>query len=233
MEGESNMWYYIKNDQRHGPISENDVRGLVENGTITRDTLVWREGMSDWQQAGSSDLREHFTDVPSFVPAVSTTPALYSTHYDPKSFKTLWLWYTLLAGIGCPLCFVFVGIPVAIAGYVLLCILLYRFWAVIQDGKPRTTPGKAVGFLFIPFFNFYWAYVAWVGLSKDINAYCRQRNIGAPEVNESLALTWFILCFLGIIPYVGILVGIANLVIMIILARQLATSAAAIVSAKQ
>jgi hypothetical protein len=41
------------------------------------------------------------------------------------------------------------------------------------------------------------------------------------------------LCFLGIIPYVGILVGIANLVIMIILARQLATSAAAIVSAKQ
>ncbi len=227
------MWYYIKNDQRHGPISENDVRGLVENGTITRDTLVWREGMSDWQQAGSSDLREHFTDVPSFVPAVSTTPALYSAHYDPRSFKTLWLWFTLLSAIGDSLLIIYIGIPLAIAGYVLLCILLYRFWAIIQDGKPRTTPGKAVGFLFIPFFNFYWAYIAWVELSKDINAYCRQRNIDAPQVNEGLALTWFILFLLGVIPFVGIFAGIANLIVMIILARQLATSAAAIVSAKQ
>jgi hypothetical protein len=233
MEGKPNMWYYIKDDQRKGPISESDIRGLVENGTITRDTLVWREGMSDWQQAGSSYLREHFTDVPPLVPTVSTTPALYSAHYDPKSFKTLWLWFTLLSAIGYPLCIIYVGIPIAIAGGVLMCILLYRFWAVIQDGNVRTTPGKAVGFLFIPLFNFYWGYVAWVGLTKDINTYCRQRNINAPEVNEGLALTWFILCFLQIIPFVGILVGIANLIIIIILTRQLATSAEAIINAKQ
>ena len=49
-------------------------------------------------------------------------------------------------------------------------VLLYRFWTLIQDGKARTTPVKAVWFFFIPFFNFYWWYVAYVGLAEDIRA---------------------------------------------------------------
>lgn len=48
-------------------------------------------------------------------------------------------------------------------------ILLYRAWHCLQYGAPRSTPGKAIGFLFIPFFNFYWMFVAFGGLAKDWN----------------------------------------------------------------
>ena len=40
---------------------------------------------------------------------------------------------------------------------------------MIQAGGVRTTPGKAVGFLFIPFFNLYWVFTTYVGLAKDWN----------------------------------------------------------------
>ena len=42
-------------------------------------------------------------------------------------------------------------------------------WAAIQDGYARTTPGKAIGFMFIPFFNIYWMFQAIWGYSKDYN----------------------------------------------------------------
>jgi hypothetical protein len=38
---------------------------------------------------------------------------------------------------------------------------LYRAWKCLQPGGlARTTPGKAIGFLFIPFFNLYWIFQA-------------------------------------------------------------------------
>ena len=50
-------------------------------------------------------------------------------------------------------------------------ILLYYFWKMIQDGRASTTPGKAVGFLFIPFFNFYWVFRALYCLARDQNSF--------------------------------------------------------------
>ncbi len=46
---------------------------------------------------------------------------------------------------------------------------LHRAWSCLRHAAPRTTPGKAVGFLFIPFFNLYWLFVAFHGLAKDWN----------------------------------------------------------------
>jgi hypothetical protein len=37
-------------------------------------------------------------------------------------------------------------------------VILWKMWSSIQDGNARTTPGKAIGFLFIPFFNIYWIF---------------------------------------------------------------------------
>lgn len=43
------MWYYEKNDQQHGPVSQEELKALVQSGSITKDDLAWREGMGDWQ----------------------------------------------------------------------------------------------------------------------------------------------------------------------------------------
>lgn len=63
--------------------------------------------------------------------------------------------------------------------------------------------------------------MAYVGLAKDINLYLDQRGIvNAPRVNDGLALAWYILFFCTFIPYLGILFGIAYIVILLILMNQ-------------
>jgi len=64
-----------------------------------------------------------------------------------------------------------------IAGIIFLFMLLYRLWQLVPAEIARTTPGKAVGFCFIPLFNFYWAFVAFKGLSIDMNKTLQQRGI--------------------------------------------------------
>ncbi|MBN4074094.1 RDD family protein [bacterium AH-315-E10] len=41
-------WYYAVGEDRNGPIADEEFEQLVQNGTITQDTLVWQEGMADW-----------------------------------------------------------------------------------------------------------------------------------------------------------------------------------------
>ena len=42
-------WYYTENNQQRGPVTEGEFEQLVREGKITPDTLVWREGMAQWQ----------------------------------------------------------------------------------------------------------------------------------------------------------------------------------------
>ncbi len=48
-------------------------------------------------------------------------------------------------------------------------VFIYNFWKSIPQEFARTTPGKAVGFMLIPFFNLYWYFVAFYHGSKDID----------------------------------------------------------------
>ena len=41
------------------------------------------------------------------------------------------------------------------AAAIVLLAFWYQAWSAIQDGHARTSPGRAVGFVFIPLFNFY------------------------------------------------------------------------------
>src|SRR5690606_33188016 len=42
------QWYYAIDGQRQGPVSEHEFARLVAAGTITGDTLVWRQGLEEW-----------------------------------------------------------------------------------------------------------------------------------------------------------------------------------------
>lgn len=41
-------WYYSENNERLGPVDESAFQSLVAQGRIAPETLVWREGMSNW-----------------------------------------------------------------------------------------------------------------------------------------------------------------------------------------
>jgi hypothetical protein len=94
---------------------------------------------------------------------------------------------------------------------ILLHFVTLGIFTVIYQGLkfsklPRVKPddfeaGKAIGFLFIPFYNYYWLFRFWLGLTDRINFQFKLRG-EAPPVSRGLALTTAILT---VIPYVGFL----------------------------
>jgi hypothetical protein len=49
-------WFYYKEGRGFGPVEAAEIRGLLQSGAITADTLVWREGLNDWTEVQSSEL---------------------------------------------------------------------------------------------------------------------------------------------------------------------------------
>lgn len=99
----------------------------------------------------------------------------------------------------------------SVAGAVLLHIFTlgwfsYIYYGIAHSKFPKIkqndfSAGRAIGFLFIPFYNIYWRFVFWLRLVDRINLQLKLRNIKY-EVPKSLILTTLIL---GVIPYLNLL----------------------------
>ncbi len=97
-----------------------------------------------------------------------------------------------------------------------MIIFIYDMWRVIQDGHARTTPGMAVGLLFVPVFNLYWVFQAVWGLAKDFNAYLARYHVNAKPLSEKLFLAYpasvILSLYYGPHPILGVLAGLTVLV---------------------
>lgn len=76
----------------------------------------------------------------------------------------------------------------------------FRMWQLLPPVFAATTPGKAVGFLFIPLFNLYWFFVSFRALAQGAN-----KTLGALKerrgfANDGLALAFSIVmaCWVAI-----------------------------------
>jgi Tfp pilus assembly protein PilE len=105
----------------------------------------------------------------------------------------------------------FLGIVALIFSAIYWLICLHKCWSIIQGFGARTTPGKAVGYLFIPFYNLYWAFVAYKGLADDANTFARKYGVGK-EINAGLSMA---IAITSIIPYLNIIIApiLANILI--------------------
>ncbi len=105
-----------------------------------------------------------------------------------------------------------VPIPIVIATIFHLT-MVYKMWKSIQDGTPRTSPGKAVGFLFIPFFNLYWLFQVYPGFATDYNRYLKEKNLQAPPLSHGLmaALAIFIIFAVPIVNWIVQIMAISKI----------------------
>lgn len=46
-------WYYLKGQERHGPISEQELQDLINSGVLRPDSLIWTQGWEEWKPARS------------------------------------------------------------------------------------------------------------------------------------------------------------------------------------
>ncbi len=104
--------------------------------------------------------------------------------------------------------FAMVGGLIGIYAFVVLAILIYKMWKAIPQTVARTTPGKAVGFLFIPVFDLYWWFQALWGWSQDWNSYAAKSEGKLPRMSEGLPLS--IAVFSAISGSIGTIAAIAG-----------------------
>lgn len=231
------MEYFIldERNQHIGPFSVDQLKSKK----INRTTKVWCEGMQNWSNAETVEELKNLFITPSppnfpppplhtinssndFYSANSgnfTTNPVYDEYFnvnnlnsqDLERYKKHLFFDTFSIGIGILLHFLTFGIFTTI-----FCGLKHSKFPKIKSDD--FSGGKAIGYLFIPFFNFYWLFVFWRHLAKRINLQFKLRN-EQPPVSLGLATT---VCILTFIPYVG---GIVNyLVLMPILFSQIQSS---------
>jgi hypothetical protein len=69
-------WFYVDSGKQVGPYRQDQILSLIRSGRILRNSMVWQEGMSDWQQASLTKLSEVLQGV-NTVP-----PPLYGDEID-------------------------------------------------------------------------------------------------------------------------------------------------------
>jgi len=81
------------------------------------------------------------------------------------------------------------------------CIFIYQMWSAINDGTTKPKPGQAVGFLFIPYFNFGWIFIALSKYPYEYNRYIARHNLPVTPMKKGVHIA------LPIVDLAWILVG--------------------------
>ncbi|MGV8961547.1 MAG: pilin [Stenotrophomonas sp.] len=125
------QWFYAEgNRERCGPLPSENLVELFRSGRIALDTLVWREGMAEWQPLRAFASELGLTDLPgadlpeAAQPAAppglpplppQPTPASINAAAPPKRGLSGCAIVAIIAGVGGVLLIAVVGILAAIA----------------------------------------------------------------------------------------------------------------------
>jgi hypothetical protein len=77
-------------------------------------------------------------------------------------------------------------------------VLLYKAWAAIQDGYTPVSPGKALGFMFIPLFNIYWMFIGIGSWGREFNSFAERQRIVGFTASPGLFLAH---CIFTLVPF--------------------------------
>lgn len=84
-------WYYVQDGERRGPVDDDALEALIQQGVLGPDSLVWRAGWVDWRKAetaegvfipppvplrdsGSTQVRRALPTVSSSVSSAKSAP---------------------------------------------------------------------------------------------------------------------------------------------------------------
>jgi len=112
-------WYYSKNGQQVGPVSDFDIQAKAKSGEILPTDLVWKEGMPDWKPL--SQMPELLGGGSAVIPAAQNPgggqiplpqPTAYTSRNTHPHIPN-YLWQSIVVTVLCCLPFGVVGIVYA------------------------------------------------------------------------------------------------------------------------
>lgn len=104
-------WYYAKDGQQVGPVTEDELRQLRENGQVSDADLAWNESLSDWMPIGSlpqfaeaappEQSSEPSPPASTLTPVVSAGVAASSGTTPPGQPIPTYLWQSIVCLVLC------------------------------------------------------------------------------------------------------------------------------------
>lgn len=135
-------WYYVLDGTQHGPVETDEIRAMLASGMIHRDSLIWREGMEEWQPLGA---------VPEWTgQLVSASPVAYPGGTAVAQTSGLAI-ASLVCGISSVIllttCFlgIIAGVPAVICGHMALNQISRAYPPVA--GRGMAIAGLVTGYL--------------------------------------------------------------------------------------
>lgn len=117
------LWFYAspEGSSKVGPIPQNELQRLIAQGVVTREYLVWTDGMADWRKLGE-------------VPSLSPEPAASVAGHPPTATPVRSLSVAIPSGLGGWM--TFVGVMHIVLGIlsVLSCVGLINGVLMIVGG---------------------------------------------------------------------------------------------------
>lgn len=83
---DASSWYYVdRNGQRQGPVTAHAIREAYRQRLVDGDTLIWREGMSDWLALRQFEIEFDLDDPDTAAkpPPVPRAPEPIATSLPP------------------------------------------------------------------------------------------------------------------------------------------------------
>lgn len=71
-----NEWFHAEGNRQLGPVSREEIQALYTAGRISLQTLVWRDGMANWQPLRSVAAEFDLVDRPVPPPLIDTAAAV-------------------------------------------------------------------------------------------------------------------------------------------------------------
>lgn len=231
-------YFVLINQQQIGPLTRQEVLEMLDAGRASVSDLAWSTGLDNWRPL--SEVLERAPDVAR--PRESGTDQMHSNASSagaPISWIPAFVFYAV-ASVFALITWMLPGgiietvflmtLPCAVAAIVFWAILHYQLWKAVPPQYAATTPGKAVGFLFIPFFNFYWAFISWPKLSDGFERLQYERwgtiRINTQPLAYASAIAFVLSIFLLIVggghPLFDLMFTAAHVVFFLFFYRPLA-----------
>jgi len=124
------QWYYSdKNNERQGPVETRVIRDKLAEGELNQDTLLWREGMAQWQMLASVQAELTAADSPQPTP-VEPTAASAESAPDAAPSSTLSVGDGTVASAGSEI--VYAGFWKRVAANIIDSVLLHVVSVVLM-----------------------------------------------------------------------------------------------------
>lgn len=153
------IWYYAKNNKPVGPISEEELSNLLASGQIDEETLVWHDGLADWQPIGKIKVMPVQTVIPEIVDPMDSHYCaecgnLFSKQ-DMISFQDKWICgrckhifiQKLKEGISLPGEMKYAGFGIRFVAKMIdgmILFLLYSIVSALGETIPTETPDSMI-----------------------------------------------------------------------------------------